>query len=148
MGASPGNLVRRVGPGLIVVFTAENAATARADICLDLDLSELFTPSGDEVAAAEAALPGFLARLVPERPSWDDRPVFWSRLNEYDRQYFGRARAGRRALIGSFFLHEDDPRPDPRGEIVVIFDGGYDVFRVVYDLESAAFVEFTPNGEA
>lgn len=147
MGA-PANLVRRLGSGLIVVFTAENAAEARADICLDLAPSELFTPALDEVLAAEAALPGFLARLVPERPPWDERPVFWSRLGEYDRQYFGRVRAGRRALIGSFFLHDDCFQPDPRSEVVVIFDGGHDVFRVVYDLEAGVFVEFTPNGEA
>lgn len=44
MGA-PAN---RLGSGLIVVFTAENAAEARADI------------------AAEAL----------QRPPWDDRPVF------------------------------------------------------------------------
>ena len=30
----------------------------------------------------------------------------------------------------------------------MIFDGGHDVFRVVYDLEAGVFVEFTPNGEA
>lgn len=70
------------------------------------------------------------------------------RLGEYDRQYFGRVRAGRRALIGSLFLHDDRVQPDPRSEIVVIFDGGHDVFRVVYDLEAGVFVEFTPTGEA
>jgi hypothetical protein len=108
-----------------------------------------WTPSAEQVAAAERRLPEYLATAAPRLPA-SVRPGaaqrIAARLGSYARQYFGVSWAGRRLLYINCLLA--DHTSDWRARPVFVRDGGESFFRVVYDPELGEFSGLSVNGEA
>jgi hypothetical protein len=103
-----------------------------------------WSPTLDDVAALEAALPAALAAR-PLGPAPD-----WSRLSDsWGRQYVGLVRGGRRFVYGNFFPRTvvgDDEAGQWRTQPVEICDGGPSFFGVEYDVEAGRITHLDFNG--
>jgi hypothetical protein len=107
---------------------------------------EFWTPSPQDVLAAEKALPGFMAHAKCRAPT---HPV-----GEYLRQYVGIISGGRRMLYVNAVYAEIVARMpgsgrslDWRTTPIVVCDGGTAFWGVEYDVAARSFGKLTCNGK-
>lgn len=99
-----------------------------------------WTPTPEQVAELEAALPGFIQTLSSVSPDLDDR------LPRYQRHYLGYVADGHAYLMVNAFC--SIPGGGSIFEPVAVLDGGDCFFYAVWDPAAGAFVGFHVNGEA
>lgn len=149
------SLVRTEGHVVVgdaVAFAAGSEAAGWLAQQIGLDVAEGFTPSEAELVSLEAGLVGYLERVAPKPAAWDRRAPLCQRRGDYYLQLIGAVIGGRYVIVGQAFYKEWH-RPefgsvDWRAQPFFAFDGGYDVWRVRFDVVSEAFVGFGVNGEA
>ena len=141
-------------PGNIVILpTSEGPAVLAQHSRGTIAAPESFwLPTPEQVLELERRLPAYMKK---------HRWIFEHRgLKEYDRQYIGVVRGGRRVISGNFFPATDDPQErallkraglDPDGwktSAVRVNDGGTSYWGIVYDVEKKRFEPPDANGQA
>jgi hypothetical protein len=100
-------------------------------------------PSPHEIAALERALPIYLAsqaRTSERMPTLDV---------EFDRQYSGIVRRGKKYISGSYFpASKERPFFAKAGDCWLTMDGGSRHWGVVFDQKSGKIIRHTVNGIA
>lgn len=103
-----------------------------------------WTPTPDDIAPLEAALPAALAaRRMGHVPDWGRLSDDWGR------QYVGLIRGGRRLVYGNFFprrMVDGDKESRWRVEPVEVCDGGASFFGVEYDVQAGRITHLDFNG--
>lgn len=123
-----------------VIVDAESAAEFAGWLHGDEILTG-WEPTADDIAALEAALPGFL-KTAPQA-----KPDLWERLPTYKRQYAGFIDAtGHTFILVNAFC--DASFADWQSEPVLVLDGGDCFFQVDYDPATGLFSRLMINGEA
>lgn len=97
-----------------------------------------WSPSKEDVRAAEVAIRSFLKNSQPE---------IFARIDKYGRQYFGIIVKGRKRIYCNFFMNPKN-FPSRFSDYVFVLDGGNDYFRIEYDVDSKTCLNFSPNGIA
>lgn len=101
-----------------------------------------WTPSLQDIAAAEARLPAYLL-IAPSEDAHDIPP----KLDRYGRQYFGvTARRQRILVINAFCATVEDQRM--RNRLIRLNDGGDCFFMTFYDMTAGKFIGIAVNGYA
>jgi hypothetical protein len=138
--------------GDTVAFAAGSEAAGGLALAIGLEVVEGFTPTAAEIARLEAGLVAYLGRVAPPPAAWDRRAPLARRRGDYFLQVIGAVDGGRCVVVGQAF-YKEWYRPelgtmDWREQPFFACDGGYDVWRVRWDVVSEAFVGFAVNGEA
>lgn len=102
-----------------------------------------WTPSIDDVLMLEEKIIDYLTQNA-SKFFW--QPPVWERLNEYDRQYIGLEREGKKVIFGNFFC--ESGKQDWKKNLIFAIDGGECYFQVEYDLENRSFTQLRVNGES
>ena len=102
-----------------------------------------WTPSSEDIWRLEDQIAEYLSQNAD---AFYRQPPVWQRLDEYQRQYIGLERGGRRLIYGNFFCNNMDL--NWLQDLVVVEDGGECYFQVEYDLESEVFTMLMVNGES
>ena len=127
-----------------VIFSAKQAGKIQEEIASWLfDSESYWTPSADEISEIEDEIAGYLDQNSKEF-YWE--PPVWERLDEYQRQYIGLMRGGKRIIYGNYFC--DSGKQNWRQDFVFAIDGGECYFQVEYDVESGLFIKLRVNGES
>ena len=125
-------------PGVIV--PARDARNFYLDR-VHTDARAFFTPRKSDVLKLQAGLDRFLRQ---EQLNDRDLPAdFPERARKFSRHYVGIVVGGKRQIWGSFF---GDPYQGWRRHAMVVFDGGYRYFELLYDPETGQFSQFGHNG--
>lgn len=108
-----------------------------------IGLAGFWAPAAPELAALEAALPGWLeSHIAPTELPRDKRQV---RLY---RQYVGTYRAGRRMVLINSWLKDDGiGRGLTDDQLFMSCGGGSLNFRLLFDVEANSFSDFQGNGD-
>ena len=90
---------------------------------------------------------GGLAEYLRQNSNGFNRqPPVWEQLDNYQHQYIGYEKNGKRIIYGNYFC--DNLGKDWKQEIVMVLDGGDCFFKVEYDVDSGEFVRLRVYGEA
>lgn len=108
-----------------------------------VEAGDFWTPSEDEIMKLEDRLAGYLSQNAVQ---FYRQPPVWERLDEYQRQYIGFERGGKKLIYGNFFCN--NLGIDWRQGLVIVQDGGECYFQVEYDAESGMFTMLLVNGES
>lgn len=104
-----------------------------------------FTPTPDQVRAAEAGLIAFLRVAAPPKAA-----VLWQKANRYRRQYggvvIGQGTQARHRLIISASCRTDGDDGWLR-KVIAMKDGGTCYYQLIYDLSGGSFSNLQINGE-
>jgi hypothetical protein len=125
-----------------VIFTEEQAEEMELASWL-VDSDGFWTPSVDDILNLEEKIVEYLSQ---NSSYFYRQPPVWERLHEYQRQYIGLERGGRKIIYGNYFCNSGGV--DWRQKLVIMIDGGECFFQVEYDVESGFFIKLLVNGEA
>lgn len=125
-----------------VVITKERAEEMRVTSWL-VESDGLWTPSADDILKLEEKIAEYLSQ---NSNLFYRQPPVWERLDEYQRQYIGLERGGRKIIYGNYFCNSEGI--NWQQELVIVEDGGECYFQVEYDVESELFIKLMVNGEA
>ena len=134
------------GPGPDDRFIVPEASAPRFYVGHYDPATAYFTPSEQDVAAFERALPAFLAgsddtearAIAGELSSRPSGPA----SVKYRRQFVGVVREEGRLVFGNYFCDQSESATRP----VMVDDGGRCYFNVFYDPQRQAFVRLTIQG--
>lgn len=121
-----------------VMFPARQSTAFEA--ATGLEFEGYWTPSSEQVAALESALPDYLQGTAPPQS-----PELWRRLPEYRRQYVGIVEEGEQLIYANFFCNPF--AVEWQQEWVSVNDGGDCYFQLRYDPAQGTFSRLTINGE-
>lgn len=102
-----------------------------------------WTPSMDDVLMMEENIIDYLTQN-PNEFHW--QPPIWEQLDEYNRQYIGLERGGKKIIFGNFFC--ESGKQDWKKDLIFAIDGGECYFQIEYDLENGFFTRLQVNGES
>jgi hypothetical protein len=103
--------------------------------------SGFWTPSVDDIIKLEEKI----AEYLSQNPSqFYSQPPVWERLDEYQCQYIGLERGGRRIIYGNYFC--ENGGINWHQKLVIVEDGGDCYFQVEYDVERDLFIKLLVNG--
>ena len=125
-----------------MIVTKEYAEEMRVASWL-VESDGYWTPSKDDILKLEGGIAGYLSQ---NSNLFYRQPPAWERLDEYQRQYIGLERGGRKIIYGNYFCNSEGI--NWRQELVIVEDGGECFFHVEYDVESELFIKLMVNGEA
>jgi hypothetical protein len=125
-----------------VIFTEEQAEEMELASWL-VDSDGFWTPSVDDILNLEEKIVEYLSQ---NSSYFYRQPPVWERLHEYQRQYIGLERGGRKIIYGNYFCNSGGV--DWQQKLVIVIDGGECFFQIEYDVESELFIKLLVNGEA
>jgi hypothetical protein len=125
-----------------VIITKERAEEMEAASWV-VECDDFWTPSADDILKLEEKIVKYLSQNTSQ---FYRQPPVWERLDEYQRQYIGLERGGRKIVYGNYFCNNGGM--DWQQELVIGIDGGECFFQIEYDLESELFIKLLVNGEA
>jgi hypothetical protein len=108
-----------------------------------IGFSASWSPSTDDIFKLEVGLAEYLEQ---NSSFFYHQPPVWERLDEYQRQYIGIEREGKRIIYGNFFC--DNLGWDWASKLVFVLDGGECYFQIEYDVEDSVFIKLRVNGES
>jgi hypothetical protein len=127
---------------------------------LGVDAESFWTPSPQDVELVETRLKAALEKAAKEPATFNeyartaDAHKYLSEqtgqilrhYSEYRRQYLGLIINGKRHIYINSFL--SDAGVDYTHQLIVVFDGGFGFWRILYSVEDSHFHGLTINGEA
>ena len=125
-----------------MIVTEEYAEEMRIASWL-VESDGFWTPSVDDIIKLEEKIAEYLSQNSNQ---FYRQPPVWERLDEYQRQYIGLERGGRKIIYGNYFCKSGSV--NLRQELVIVEDGGECYFQVEYDVESNSFSKLLVNGES
>jgi len=107
-----------------------------------------FTPSKEEISAAEKALKSQLKELNSDKLNQSDTPVIDKNLKKYRRQYFGYTNdKGEKILfINCFWRKEKDESSLWLKEQIRVMDGGSNYWNIKFNVEKNVLFDLEVNG--
>lgn len=135
------------GPYTTVISDPE--ATRRFLKREGMTFDDIWVPTDEDLQGLDAALQGYLKHgtPIPARTRMD-REYVLTCFRRYNREYSGFTRHGTKYIVCLMHLYNDRHPAQPRKEFTVIFDGGCEIVRVVYDAKTKAVVSVECNGRA
>jgi len=103
--------------------------------------TEFWTPTKDDVLAAENQIEAFL-----KKESKPHAANLWRKLPDYKRQYLGIVVNGHKRIFCNFYCRSHRIPLDDKP--VLVEDGGECFFRIQYDLNDKQCYDFNVNGYA
>ena len=102
-----------------------------------------WTPSVNDILKIEENIAEYLNKNS-DKFNW--QPPVWQRLDEYQHQYIGLERRGKRIIYGNYFC--EGGNNNWRKVFVFAIDGGECYFQVEYNISSGLFIKLLINGES
>lgn len=124
------------------IMTAEQANDAMDVFGIDATRYGGFEPRPEQIAEAEAALPGYLAG----QPNATPRLIDEINAGTYERQYFGYAFEFQFLIVINGYC--PDAYMDPAQYPVFVMDGGDCFWQATYSLSDKRFIRLSVNGYA
>ncbi|MES2594088.1 MAG: hypothetical protein V4662_02075 [Verrucomicrobiota bacterium] len=120
------------------------AEVAQQERLFGAETENFWTPQAKDIELAESKLRAALEKGAKEFPQAQQ---ILKHYNEYRRQYVGLVIKGRRHIFLNSFPSRDT-FSDYTKEWVIVYDGGFWFWTILYSVEDSEFSELQINGEA